>query len=782
VTLLQKCKFCDTFFKSVSFVTLLQKCKFFDTFFKSVLYMLILVSPQFSNSNPDDANFLKNINDIENTREIDIEIKKQLTTLFPDSVVERVEGITKYYTISSLAEETRETADRWLIPKYFEKLREYRSAEPVTIKVDGRTLQATLYFDTNWKEIEGVNFDDSYIAQILDGLQSDGESFLGFQIDNIILNDTTYLGAKFSGSVIEESTFINAQLIGADFTDSDFYDCNFAEADLRYTDLSVAVFNSKCILTQANLRKANLTGTNFNGANLSGADLRYTTLTEATNFTGCNLVGTKFSGNNWENTIHGSMEGAVFSPEEEEDEAAAEDEAVAEDEAAAEERENDLVLSAEKENYIKKFNAKLPKESKETKILPPLAAIDPTDQITTNDTHTYADLVAKLTPDIKSKKLPISQMEPYKWYGIASLGTTSTEVWASNAVEEPTIGKVFKCVLVPPTEECEAVVYESTPACMAVHELGRMLQLPNLFMTFEEIVGEDELQFKLDTLQWEVEIYESISKEAMVEKIMFILHQLLVFLLGLHNADEAPDAWTHVFDDIDKRNQLVKHAIFNREEGIMYHPWFLTHLTELLAFCMFIEKLPLQMQVKWAQHYILEFITGYGQELETFDPKHRTEMGFIASCINGNLEKLLLSVRTAITHFYPLHLEEETPEQKLQNMKNAVTGSEFQKYYETVEDIEAGPSIDGYKTYIRNNTELGEELKTQYLSFLEEPCIKIQINHMITSLSGGRGKKKRMNKRKTKKNKNKKKTTLKHKTTNKRRKTIKRKKRTIGKK
>ena len=315
---------------------------------------------------------------------------------------------------------------------------------------------------------------------------------------------------------------------------------------------------------------------------------------------------------------------------------------------------------------------------------------------------------------------------------------------------------------------------------MAVHDLARKLQLSNLFMTFEEILEEDELQFKLDMLQWEVEMYESISDEAMVEKITFILHQLLVFLLGLHNADEAPDAWTHVFDDIDKRNKLVKHAIFNREEGIMYHPRFLTHFTELLAFCMFIEKLPLQMQVKWAQHYILEFITGYGQELETFDPKHRTEMGFIASCINGNLEKLLLSVRTAITHFYPLQLEEETPEQKIETMKNSITGSMLYEYYSSLTGDE-GPSIDGYKIYIRDNLDISKELKTQYLSFLEERCIKIQINHMIRRLSGGRGKKKRMNKRKTKKYNNKKKTTLKHKTTNKRRKTIKRKKRTISK-
>jgi hypothetical protein len=766
--------------------------------------MLILVYPKFSNSNPGDADFLYKINDLENPAEMDIEIKKQLTTLFPDSVVERFEEITNYYTIRTLAGETRGTVSNWLIPKYFETLREYRSEEPVMINVGDRSLRASIYFDTNWKEIEEVIFDDdSYI--VADDLRRNGETFEGLQFVNFIFNDTIYLGAHFSGTIIEESTFTNAQLIGADFTDADFSSCNFNKADLRYADLSVAAFDSTSSLYGANLRYANLSGTNFNGANLSGADLRFAELTEATNFTGCNLEGAKFSGISWQQTIHPNIDIMNIAEieeeyEEEDDEAGmlgrfraaaeagmAAAEAAAEAAAAAEDEEREiyLVLSAEKENYIKKFNDdKLPKASKKTKILPPLGEIDPTAQITDNDTHTYADLVAKLTPDIKSKKLPISQMELYKWYGIASLGTTAAEVWASNAVEEPTIGKVFKCVLVPPTEECEATVYESAPACMAVHDLARKLQLPNLFMTFEEILEEDELQFKLDMLHMELELennYESIPDEAMVEKITFILHQLLVFLLGLHNADEAPDAWTHVFDDIVKRNQLVRHAIFNREEGIMYHPRFLTHLTELLAFCMFIEKLPLQMQVKWAQHYILEFITGYGQELETFDPKHRTEMGFIASCINGNLEKLLLSVRTAITHFYPLQLEEETPEQKIETMKNSITGSMLYEYYSSLTGDE-GPSIDGYKIYIRDNPDISKELKTQYLSFLEERCIKIQINHMITSSSGGRGKKKRMNKRKTKKYNNKKKTTLKHKTTNKRRKTIKRKKRTISKK
>lgn len=112
-------------------------------------------------------------------------------------------------------------------------------------------------------------------------------------------------------------------------------------------------------------------------------------------------------------------------------------------------------------------------------------------------------------------------------------------------------------------------------------------------------------------------------------------------------------------------------------------------------------------------------------------------MGFIASCLNGNLEKMLLSITPAIVKFYPLELEEETEEQKLQTLKNAVTGSLFQKYFESVEDV-AGPTLDGYKNYIQTNPEFNnkEELRQKYLELLKDQTIIDKITETITIMSG----------------------------------------------
>ena len=213
----------------------------------------------------------------------------------------------------------------------------------------------------------------------------------------------------------------------------------------------------------------------------------------------------------------------------------------------------------------------------------------------------------------------------------------------------------------------------------------------------------------------------------------------------MHNADDSEDSWTHIYDDTEKRKQLVKHAIFNSEEGIMNHPRFdyesrNAYPENILLLNMFIESLPIQVQVAWAQNYIKEFIEGYGQELETFDRENRSDIGFIASCLNGNLEKFLLSIRTAIVQFYPVEIEEETEEQKLQTLKNAVTGSEFQKYFQTVDDID-GPTMLGYKNYIQSNADVKEELRQKYLELLEDPEIVKKIEETISIMSGGRKRK-----------------------------------------
>jgi hypothetical protein len=192
---------------------------------------------------------------------------------------------------------------------------------------------------------------------------------------------------------------------------------------------------------------------------------------------------------------------------------------------------------------------------------------------------------------------------------------------------------------------------------------------------------------------------------------------------------------------------------------------------------MFIESLPFQIQVAWAQNYIKEFIQGYEQSLDTFDPKRRSHMGFIASCLNGNLEKSLLSIRTAITHFYPegWGLEEDSAEEKLRVLKNAVTGSEFEKYFGSVEDI-AGPTLEGYKKYIQDNPDINADRKQKFLSLLEDPAIIAKIEETIQMMSGGRRrvknrklnkKDKKIKKNKTyKKNKKEKKTIKKNKNYN----------------
>jgi hypothetical protein len=122
-------------------------------------------------------------------------------------------------------------------------------------------------------------------------------------------------------------------------------------------------------------------------------------------------------------------------------------------------------------------------------------------------------------------------------------------------------------------------------------------------------------------------------------------------------------------------------------------------------------------------------------------------MGFIASCLNGNLEKFLLSIRTAIIQFYPLELEEETEKDKLQTLKNAVTGSEFQIYFATVEDIN-GPTVEGYKEYIRTNASLNAERRDKFLALLEDPEIVKMIEDTIRIMSGGK-KQKHIKRRKT---------------------------------
>jgi hypothetical protein len=595
-----------------------------------------------------------------------------------------------------------------------------------------------------------------------------GKKMSGVKLNNLNLNNTTYPGVNFAGSEMNDSQFVNATLIAADFADAELNNANFNNADLRGSDFSVSTITGKASFVGADLKFANFSGSDLTGADLRNADLRHTNLSAVT-LTDCIIN---------ENT---KIYGAIIDDDNYRENLIEANRVRDEDDIAYEasgvpyelEEEEEIDYSAEDElvEKVEQFNQLQAKEGSEEEenILPPLV-IDKTEQI--NDRYeqpyTFENIVSLLSPKITNVKIPLSQMEFNKWYGIASLGNTDPSIWAQVGVNEPRIGTVFKSISVPNPESGEAIVYETVAACMAVHELSRRLDISNLFKTFKDSVDGEVFSQELDRLTRR----GLISEQDQLEKFAIMLYNLLFYLLSKHNDDETSDSWTHIYDDIEKRKQFISHAVFNSEEGIMYHPRFdyrdeNSFREDILLLIMFIESLPPQIQVAWAQNYIKEFIEGYGQQLETFDRTKRSDMGFIASCLNGNLEKMLLSIRTAIVQFYPLELAEETEEETLENLKSAVTGSEFQRYFATVEDIN-GPTLEGYKNYIQTNPEFNnnEKLREKYLELLEDPEVIDKIRETIEIMSGG--KKRKQIKRKS--------NTMKRKSnTIKRRKTIKRK-------
>jgi len=590
-----------------------------------------------------------------------------------------------------------------------------------------------------------------------------GKNLSGYNLNNLNLTNTNYPGINFSGSDMNESQFVNAKLIGANFTDAELNAANFNNADLRGSEFSVATIIGKASFVGADLKFSNFSGADLTGADLSDADLRHTNLSSVT-LTDCIInENTKIYGallddaiyddnfieanrEQYEDDIEYEASGVSYESEEKIDYRI-------EDELA---EKAEQLLSMQVGNELEELLSMQVGNELEELILPPLV-ISKTAKINDMDgqNYTFEDIVSLLTPKITNMKIPLSQMMLHQWYGIASLGKTALSIWQQVGVNEPHIGTIFKSKSVPNPESEEAIVYETVPACMAVHELSRMLDIDNLFKTFLDSVGDEVFSDEYDTHTRRVVIHEKDK----LEKFAMMLYNLLLTLLSNHNENETADSWTHIYNDIEKRKQLIKHAVFNSEEGIMYHPRFDYTLhngvpKNILLFIMFIESLPIQIQVAWAQNYIKEFIEGYDQQLETFDRTKRSDMGFIASCLNGNLEKMLLSIRTAIVQFYPIEIDEETEEQKLQTLKNAVTGSLFQKYFESVTDV-AGPTLEGYKNYIQTNPEFNnkEEVRQKYLEYLEEQDIIDKITETIDIMSGGKKKRgmkcKTMKRRKT---------------------------------
>ena len=603
---------------------------------------------------------------------------------------------------------------------------------------------------------ELINLDNNVLTQftsepLLSQLRTEGIQLKGFNLKEIVLNNTAYMGANFSGSTIEDSQFQGTILILANFTDTKCLNCNFTGADLRYADLSGTDFSGSN-LTGADLRYAKLSGTKFTGSNLTEADLRYATFDEETDFRGCLLTGTKFLENVTEMAMYDdSMDDAEIRGEVDDNQQA-----------------NELAAAADAELNEEYSEAELNRVGEP---LPPII-IDPQTPINDSE-YTYNDIVLLLTPQMKKVvKLPLSQMKAHSWYGIHSLGNTSIETWRQVGLNKPVpmIGDGFKCIMAPPAEEGEAVVYESGPACMAVHNLK--FDLNRVLKIFYKITGiEREAEFALATPQQELQSYATD------------FYKMLIILLGKHNTNENVGD-TQVFDNLAQRKRMVKHAVFHYEEGLIIYPGFdisdvdsvsgiRGNPRDLLVIMKFVELLPEQLQVDWAQHYINEFITGYGKELATFDPSERSELGFIASCINGNMEKIMLTFSAAIRDFYrsderkrPSDVtEEESNAEKRQDLIATLTGSEFQAYFKTLRD-DMGPSIAGYTTYIEEKDGFSNEKRRQMLLLLNEPDIIAQLEEQISYVSGGRKIKKQttgkvMRKRTTmkvfnKKNKNKK--------------------------
>ena len=695
--------------------------------------------------------------------------------------------------ITTLPDETVDMIDAVYISKLRIPITNFMQQDELNVN-NNLTFASLMtdYDSRRYRELTDAELND---AAVITRLKDNGQQLLDLNLEELYLNDSHYDGANFfeskmnlaqiKSTTLIAATFNEATLQGGNLSYSDLrhaslYNTNLRGADLSEANLKEANFMNAYLIgakfINADLRHVALIGADLRNADLRGADLRNAYFDDRTNFTNCVVSSdTKFFGTNWEDTIHNdTIDEADFTEEGGEDDTDFEDDGDGDGEDT-----DELAASADADLMDQD------QDQDQESALPPLE-ISPDAKINNGSNITYENIVALLVPKFNSVKIPISQMQLHKWYGIASLGTTPPDVWARNNVT-PNIGTVFKCLEAPIPAEGEAIVYESTPACMAVHELSRKLDISTILKTFKEVIPDGPFDSVYSTLT----LGQTTDSEALAAFAIYLYKELYV-LLGKHNADETADAWTHVFDDVEKRKQFIKHAVFHKDEGIMHHPKFDTRLRntnaeDLLVMALFIEELPLQVQVTWAQNYIKEFITGYDQELDTFDPTRYMPMGFIASCVNGNLEKFLLTISGAITHFYPAAIVEESAEEKLQLLRKNITDSEFNKYFTTVQLDPAGPSMEGYKRYIETTPDLNtnEERRRQFLALLEDPDIIAKIEETIGFMSGGRRRYKKNNnilkERKTIKNKktynNKK--TYKKKKTIKKNKTYKKKKKTI---
>jgi uncharacterized protein YjbI with pentapeptide repeats len=704
-----------------------------------------------------------NISDFQDPPALVEKIVAELRKSFPDPerTIKRL-GATNFVLISTLPSETRENKSSWLFPSQLKiNTLKFFKVTDIALQQSAAMVNVNIHFESKSESpygeniIEDRDFTDPFF---LEDLQANGAIMTDLNTPDNNLNETIfdelhYIGSYFTKSQLNEASFYSADLIGADFTSASLQGANFYDADLRKTnfyeaDLTPALkadgTTIPCVLSIANLKYVNLTKTKLNGADLAGADLRGAILTD-TDLTGCNMQGAKLYGTNWQASKHDADLETEADFERGDDYVNLTEGTNAEIAEAAATVENDERVAAE--------DVLAPLELDLQAVIPG-----------SKSQHTYNDIVQLLLPKINSVKMPLSAMKVYQWYGIASLGTTPREVWESVGLGDkvPAIGVRFKCINTTPATPGEAQVYESGPDCMAIHDLVRDIDIGKVMYTFRDIVGTERLQAA--TLADDAELLNKVTQE---------MYLLVVFLLGYHLADEegadeaGQEAWTRYYntgaENFQKRSQLVKHAIYHKHEGLIVHPFFEPDSPSgtpdnLLIIIEFIKTLPLQVQVAWAQNYIKEFITGYGQTLKDFDPLQKQEFGFIASCINGNFEKMLMAIRTAIVQFaYSERPPEYTDEDRNQDIRNAVTGSVFQTYFSQERDP-GGPTITSYREFIEATDTIKPELKVQYLLLLEDQSIIDALDETINVMSGGRRSRRKTLKRMKSKQKKTKKT------------------------
>ena len=719
--------------------------------------------------NKDDAESIYNINSFNDQDSLVDKIIARLKRSFPEPerTFKRL-GQTNFLSISTLPTETKENMKSWLLT-YNIKLNTLKGFTLVTQTQAGANITLTIKFNSMSKpQYEYITDEYFKDEELVESLQYTGVDLSNLNtpennLNGVIFDELHYIGANFANSHLNEASFNVAHFVAANFSHATLQGANFYDTDLRTanfydTDLRGANFYDtdltpylkadgtliKSSLNGANLKYADLTKAKLNGADLEGADLRGAVLT-GTDFTGCNMQGAKLYGTNWQESLH---------------------DANLETDADFDMGYNYIDISTPATIAEKAANIENARRVEAEDRLAPLE-IDLLEVIPNSKSQavkvTYNDIVQLLLPKITNVKMPLSEMEEHKWYGIARLGTTSLDVWKSVGLvgKAPAIGARFKCIQVPAKTMGEAQVYKSGPDCMAIHEIVRGIDIGQVLTTFINIVGKDRLQ--------EVTLAD---ESQLLSKVMQELYQLIVFLLGYHLADEPEDepleepddeflegAWTRYYntgpENYPQRKKFGKHAIYHKDEGLIHHPFFQSGNynstpDNLLIILEFIKMLPLQVQVAWAQHYIQEFIMGYGQTLKNFDPTRISADGFIASCINGNFEKLLMAIRTAIVQMAKAQPPEpETAADQRQTLINAFTQYEFEKYF-TQEQDKDGPTIERYKQYMEKNDIIKPKLKAQYLLLFEDPLVIKQLEELISTMSGGVNHKQRVSKQKHK--------------------------------